>query len=240
MLRKTLHPTTPQEPSSQTLTPASHRSFIVPLNDGDTSGSSSSFSAGNGPITSTPVHQRAPRRSMLNESAGSTIPGEGSSAGMMSTISTIRPAVSTRRALRSPPPGSNLNQNHTNTPGSSTDSTQTRRFASSLSRRTREKSGSESFVPDPSLMDERSLSIATIQHAGDGDDGEEGFDSRELPDSHEGSLRRLDVSGLWIRGRCRTGGNVAAVTDFDHACSIIKRTTTTHRDNLPRPSEVTG
>ena len=45
-------------------------------------------------------------------------------------------------------------------------------------------------------MDERSLSIATIQHAGDGDDGEEGFDSRELPDSHEGSLERLDVSGL--------------------------------------------
>jgi hypothetical protein len=45
-------------------------------------------------------------------------------------------------------------------------------------------------------MDERSLSIATIQHVGDRQEGDEdyGFDSRELPDSHEGSLNDLPVS----------------------------------------------
>jgi hypothetical protein len=45
-------------------------------------------------------------------------------------------------------------------------------------------------------MDERSLSIATIQHVGDRQEGEEdyGSDSRELPDSHEGSLNDLPVS----------------------------------------------
>lgn len=196
MLRKTLHSTSPQE---QTFTPPSHRSYIVPLNDGDTSGSSSSFSAGNGPITSTPVSYRPFRRSPLNESAGSMGAGEGSSSGgMLSSISTIRPALSARRALRSPPPGSdNMSA------GTPAESAQTRRFASSLSRRTREKSGSGlgSFAQDVSLMDERSLSIATIQHVGDRQEGEEdyGFDSRELPDSREGSLNDLPVSAFMQR-----------------------------------------
>jgi nuclear transport factor 2 (NTF2) superfamily protein len=50
-------------------------------------------------------------------------------------------------------------------------------------------------------MDERSLSIATIQHVGDRQEGEEdyGFDSRELPDSREGSLNDLPVSAFMQR-----------------------------------------
>jgi hypothetical protein len=47
-------------------------------------------------------------------------------------------------------------------------------------------------------MDERSLSIATIQHGGDEHDGEEEFDSRELPDPHEGSLDDLQVSVFFL------------------------------------------
>lgn len=133
---------------------------------------------------------------MLQDSGGSMTIREGEGSGNMgaSTMSTIRPAVSTRRALRSPPPGTN----YTNTP----ESTQTRRFVSSLSRRGREKSGpaSGSFGEEGSVLDEKSLSIATIEHAGNRDgEEEEGFDSRGLGGSREGSLD-LDVSRCSWRG----------------------------------------
>ena len=167
------------------------------------SASSSAFSAG--PISSTPVHVQSRLRQSSTGGADLTTSGSGSTIADGLSASTIKPILSVRRAVKlsASPRDDHKDQDEegqsqqgaspAQTPNM-IDPVQTRRFISSLSRRNRGRSTGHPAAPagsddedGSSVLDEKSLSIATIQRGGRGSEvGEEVEDSKQSPVWDEG------------------------------------------------------
>jgi hypothetical protein len=154
--------------------------------------------------------------------------GSGSTIADGLSVSTIKPILSVRRAVRSSTSPRDNNNDDEDDEGQGRqgnaspaqtpnliDPVQTRRFISSLSRRNRGRStvhpatapvGSDD-EDGSSVLDEKSLSIATIQRGGRGSEvGEEVEDSKELPvwDEGERSVSLVAVVVVVVSRKTKT------------------------------------